>query len=104
MTAFWPLLVAGLALFVLGVTAQLVVRDVIRRIVALNVGSAGVMLVLLAIAGRGTESGLAPDPVPQALVLTGIVVMAAITGLGLALARRIESTSSEDEAGPGGVS
>lgn len=85
---------AGAAVFVLGVVAHLVVRDLIRRIVALNVASGGVMLVLLALADRGEG---APDPVPQALVLTGIVVMAAITGLALALARRIEDAGDENE-------
>ncbi len=90
---------AGAAVFVLGVVAHLVVRDLIRRIVALNVASGGVMLVLLALADRGEG---APDPVPQALVLTGIVVMAAITGLALALARRIEDAGDENESEAGG--
>ncbi len=87
---------AGVLVFVIGTVAHLVVRDLIRRIVALNVASGGVMLVLLALADRG-----APDPVPQALVLTGIVVMAAITGLALALARRVEDTADENEQGDG---
>jgi len=90
---------AGAAVFVLGVVAHLVVRDLIRRIVALNVASGGVMLVLLALADRGEG---APDTVPQALVLTGIVVMAAITGLALALARRIEDAGDENESEAGG--
>ncbi|MDQ1218250.1 MULTISPECIES: NADH-quinone oxidoreductase subunit K [Microbacterium] len=90
---------AGVVVFVIGTVAHLVVRDLIRRIVALNVASGGVMLVLLALADRGADGadGGAPDPVPQALVLTGIVVMAAITGLALALARRVEDTTDENE-------
>ncbi|APF35060.1 hypothetical protein CBF90_14560 [Microbacterium sp. AISO3] len=94
---------AGVVVFVIGTTAHLVVRDLIRRIVALNVASGGVMLVLLALADRGAAGadGGAPDPVPQALVLTGIVVMAAITGLALALARRVEDTTDENEQGDG---
>lgn len=94
MTATLLFLGAGAAVFVVGVVAHLVVRDLIRRIVTLGVASGGVMLVLLAIADRGTG---APDPVPQALVLTGIVVMAAITGLALALARRVEDPETETE-------
>jgi multicomponent Na+:H+ antiporter subunit C len=90
-------LAAGVAIFALGIAVHLLVRDLIRRIVTLNVASGGVMLVFLALADRRPE-GVAPDPVPQALVLTGIVVMAAITGLALALARRIESTDAENEA------
>jgi multicomponent Na+:H+ antiporter subunit C len=95
---------AGVLVFVIGTVAHLVVRDLIRRIVALNVASGGVMLVLLALADRGADgdaAGGAPDPVPQALVLTGIVVMAAITGLALALARRVEDTADENEQGDG---
>lgn len=93
-------LIAGVAVFAVGIVVHLLVRDLIRRIVTLNVASGGVMLVFLALADRRPE-GVAPDPVPQALVLTGIVVMAAITGLALALARRIEDTAAEDEAPAG---
>lgn len=94
MSGFDLYLVAGSAVFALGVVVTLVARDLIRRIVALNVASGGVMIVLLALASRGDGE---PDPVPQALVLTGIVVMAAITGLALALARRVESADDELE-------
>lgn len=99
MSAFLLLLMAGVAVFVIGAVAHLVVRDLIRRIVALNVASGGVMMVLLALADRGAESD-APDPVPQALVLTGIVVMAAITGVALTLARRVEALEDEVEPEP----
>ncbi len=87
---------AGALIFVIGIVVHLVVRDLIRRIITLNVASGGVMLVFLALADRGDDA--VPDPVPQALVLTGIVVMAAITGLALALARRIERPDAENEA------
>lgn len=97
MSMFALLLAAGAAVFVVGLVAHLLARDLIRRIVALNVGSGGVMMILLALAYRG-EAGEAPDPVPQALVLTGIVVMAALTGLALALARRVENGDDELEA------
>lgn len=87
-------LVLGCAVLVVGLVAHLLVADLVRRVVALNVASGGVMMVLLALADRGAE----PDPVPQALVLTGIVIMAAITGVAVALVRRVESMSDEDEA------
>lgn len=103
MTTLQLFLTAGVAIFAVGIAVHLLVRDLIRRIVTLNVASGGVMLVFLALADRRPD-GVAPDPVPQALVLTGIVVMAAITGLALALARRIEKTDAENEtpAGEGG--
>ena len=82
---------AGPVVLAIGLVAHLLVRDLLRRIVALNIASGGVMMVLLAIAARSS----APDPVPQALVLTGIVIMAATSGVALAFARRVESESDE---------
>lgn len=98
MTTVELMTVAATAIFVIGLVATIVTRDLIRRIVALNIGSAGAMLLLIAIATRGDASH-DPDPVPQALVLTGIVVMAAITGLALTLARRVERLRDEEEQG-----
>ena len=72
----------GLSLWRLGTT-----RDAIRRVLALNVLAVGVAVLLLAEA-RGTD---ATDPVPQAFVLTEIVVLIAVTAALLALAERIES-------------
>ena len=70
----------GLALWRLGTSS-----DAIRRILALNVLAVGIAMLLLA-AARGTD---ASDPVPQAFVLTGIVVLVAVTAALLALAEQI---------------
>jgi multicomponent Na+:H+ antiporter subunit C len=56
-------------------------------LIALNVTGAGVFQLLVAVAYRGIDQ--APDPVPQALVLTGIVVAVSATSLGLALWQRL---------------
>lgn len=48
----------------------------------------GVFHVLVAVAYRGLDT--APDPVPQALVLTGIVVAVSATAFALALGQRLE--------------
>lgn len=48
-------------------------------------GSGG-LLALVALAARTDE----PDPVPHALALTGIVITVAVTGVGLAVVRRLE--------------
>ncbi|GAA2179735.1 hypothetical protein GCM10009847_15010 [Leucobacter tardus] len=87
-------LVAGPLVFATGLVAHLLVRDLIRRIIALNVASGGVMMMFLAIAARTSD----PDPVPQALVLTGIVIMAATSGVALAFARRVDAESDELDA------
>lgn len=80
--------VTGAVLVGLGLYRIAVSAGVVRRLVALNVMSAGVGSILIASAWRGPD--LAPDPVPQAFVLTGIVVIVAMTAVGLLLARRID--------------
>lgn len=85
--------VLGAALFGLGLFAVLIQAHVLRKILAANVMGVGVFMVLVAGAWRGDG---APDPVPHALVITGIVVAVSATGFALALARRI---ALEDRAG-----
>jgi multicomponent Na+:H+ antiporter subunit C len=76
---------AGALLFVMGVAGVILLDHLLRRILAFNLMGSGVFLVLVGLAQR---SGV-PDPVPQAMVLTGIVVAVAATALALALARRL---------------
>lgn len=78
---------AGVALFVIGVRGALLQATLLARVLAINVSGAGVFLMFVAIAYRGAT--LPPDPVPHALVLTGIVVAVSATALALALARRL---------------
>ncbi|MEF8794607.1 NADH-quinone oxidoreductase subunit K [Thiohalorhabdus sp.] len=82
----------GLFLAVLGSIATFLHRDVLRRIVALNVAGTGVFLALAAGAGRGGA-----DPVAHALVLTGIVVAVAITGVALVLLARLAEKDGEGD-------
>lgn len=77
---------AGVVLFVLGLGAMLLPGPVSRRILGFNVMGSGAFLVLVGLAQRA--GGV--DPVPHAMVLTGIVVAVAATALALALARRQE--------------
>ncbi len=56
--------------------------NVLRRLVAFNVMGSGVFLMLGAAGARGPA---AADRVPQALIITGIVVALSATALGLAL-------------------
>jgi multicomponent Na+:H+ antiporter subunit C len=81
-------------LVVLGLRGALLHTSLLQRIVAINVMGAGVFLLLIAVAYRG--SGLASDPVPHALVLTGIVVAVSATALALALARRLHAEQDDD--------
>lgn len=74
----------GILLFVIGVAGLILRRHLLRKIFAFNVMGSGVFLVLVGLAQRAEQS----DPVPQAMVLTGIVVAISSTALALALARR----------------
>jgi len=82
---------AGIALFCMGLFAVVVVSPIMRKILALNVAGSGVFLFLVALAHRSRMSF--PDPVPHAMVLTGIVVAVSATALALLLACRIQDYS-----------
>ena len=75
-------------LFAVGLYGFFVRRELVRKVVGLNIIGAAVFLLLIAIAYRNRAEFA--DPVPHAMVLTGIVVAVSATALGLALARRIE--------------
>jgi multicomponent Na+:H+ antiporter subunit C len=65
----------------------------------------GVFLLFGVVARRGAAAGMAADPVPQAMVITGIVVAFAATALAVALLLRLFAVSgaatlgSDDGAG-----
>ena len=75
----------GVALFAAGIAGLILQVHLLRKIIAFNVMGSGTFLVLIGLAQRGG----AVDPVPQAMVLTGIVVAVAATALALALARQL---------------
>jgi multicomponent Na+:H+ antiporter subunit C len=83
-------LLAGAALFAIGFHALIAHAHLLRRIMALNVMGSGVFVILIALSAQ--TPGTVPDPVPHAMVLTGIVVSVCATGLGLALADRLQAT------------
>ena len=88
---------AGVALFAIGFYSLLVQTHLLRRIMALNVMGSGVFLVYIALGAQ--TPGPIPDPVPHAMVLTGIVVSVCATGLALALADRVQAAAGEAEPG-----
>ena len=89
---------AGAALIAIGLYALIVRRHLLRKILAVNVVGNGVFLVLVALAQR---SGV-PDPVPQAMVLTGIVVAVSATALALVLAVRVRDATGRATLDPPG--
>lgn len=76
---------AGAALFAIGLAGLLLLPQLLRKILAFNILGSGAFLVLVGLGQRGGGT----DPVPQAMVLTGIVVAIAATALALALARQL---------------
>jgi multicomponent Na+:H+ antiporter subunit C len=76
--------VVAAVIFGLAAYGLLAARHLVRKVLAMNVMGSSVFLALVAMSARGGG----PDPVPHAMVLTGIVVTVAITGVALALVRR----------------
>ncbi len=77
------------ALVGLGLFGLVVHPQPLRKILAFNLVGGGVFLMFGVIARRGAAAGFGGDPVPQALVITGIVVAFAATALAVALLLRL---------------
>ncbi|MBE0541860.1 MAG: cation:proton antiporter subunit C [Verrucomicrobia bacterium] len=88
-------LLAGAALFVLGFHGLMSQPHLLKKILAVNIMSSGTALVFIALAAR--TPGDVPDPIPHAMVLTGIVVAVCATGLALALADRVQAANGKAE-------
>ena len=80
----------GVGLFSLGLYALIIHAHLLRKILALNVIGSGVFMILVALARR---SGEVPDPVPHAMVITGIVVAVSATALALTLMLKLNAAS-----------
>jgi multicomponent Na+:H+ antiporter subunit C len=83
----------GGVVVVLGLIGLVASADLVRRVLAFNVTGSGIFLIFVTAAWRSNPQS--PDPVPHALVLTGIVVAVSITAVALALARRVEEQGEE---------
>ncbi len=77
----------GMIIFVLGFRGLIVYAHFIRKVMAINVMGSGIFMFLIAMAHRTPTD--APDPVPHAMVLTGIVVSVSATAFILALIVRL---------------
>ncbi len=85
----------GVVLFCIGLLGVTGGRHLVRRIMALNIMGGGVFLLLISVARRDAEQW--PDPVPHALVLTGIVVAVSASALALAIARKITALTGKTD-------
>ncbi len=84
-------ILSGVAVFSVCLYGLVVHAHLIRKALAVNMMSSGVFLVLIGIARRGQEV----DPVPHAMVLTGIVVTVGATAFALALVRRVQAETGK---------
>lgn len=79
----------GAVLVGLGLFGLLVDPQSLRKILGFNLIGGGVFLLFGVVARRGAAAGFGGDPVPQALVITGLVVAFAATALAVALLLRL---------------
>ena len=78
---------SGIAMIAVCLYALISYPHLLRKILAINLLGSGIFLLLISFARR--VPGPEPDPVPHAMVLTGIVVAVCATAFALALARRV---------------
>jgi multicomponent Na+:H+ antiporter subunit C len=72
----------------------------LRKILAFNILGSGVFLLFGIIARKGAAAGFAADPVPQAMVITGIVVAFSATALAVALLLRLSQETDRATLDP----
>ena len=94
----------GAALVGLGLFGLITNPQPLRKILAFNLLGTGTFLIFGVVARRGAAAGLGGDPVPQALVITGIVVAFSATAMAVMLVLRLfqetgQATLSADDPG-----
>ena len=83
----------GAGLVGLGLYALIVNPEPLRKLLGFNLIGSGVFLVFGIVARRGAVGVFPFDPVPQAMVITGIVVAFAASALAVALMLRLAEES-----------
>lgn len=89
---------AAVLLFCIGLHGVFVRRHMLKQIIAVNIMGAGTFLFFISVAKR--NAGAFVDPVPQAMVLTGIVVALSASALALALASKLNLDSGKTTLDP----
>lgn len=88
----------GAAMVGMGLFALIVHTKPVRRVLGLKLLGSGVFLIFGVIVrrGGGAEGGFLADPVPQAIVITGIIVALASSALGKWLMVRLAAAEAAD--------
>ncbi|MDX1678081.1 NADH-quinone oxidoreductase subunit K [Arsukibacterium sp.] len=91
-------------LIAIGVYGFITGPEILRRILALNIISAGIFMLMIVLAYRGganpaitTDATILVDPILHALVLTGLVVAVSTTAFALALLARAKRHADASE-------
>jgi multicomponent Na+:H+ antiporter subunit C len=92
----------AVALFIIGLHTVVTHRNLIKRILGVNIMGTGIFLFFIAIGNvalgqppiiiEGVEGVIYINPLPSVLILTGIVVVVSITVYSLSLVIRIYQT------------
>ncbi|TYB31422.1 MAG: cation:proton antiporter [Candidatus Mcinerneyibacterium aminivorans] len=94
---YWTFIYGPLAIFLVGVYGLLTQKNLFKLVISINIMDLGVNLYIIALgymdnasapiytAKLAVTSSRFVDPVPQALVLTSIVISVAVTAFVLAL-------------------
>lgn len=90
----------GAALVGIGLFIVITHPGLLRKIVGFNILGAGIFLVFGAVARHGAAAGFAGDPVPQAMVITGIVVAFSATALAVSLLQRLFDLTGRETLEP----
>ena len=92
----------GAAVVGLGLYGLLVDPRPLRKLLAFNLLGTGSFVIFGVIARRGAGAGFGGDPIPQALLITAIVVSFAATALAVALIFRLFEVSGGATLRPDG--
>jgi multicomponent Na+:H+ antiporter subunit C len=100
MSAPTVLALAAAVLIGVGLYGIVVHAQPLRKLVSFNVVGSGAFLLFGAIARRGEAAGMLADPVPQALLITGIVVAFSASALAVMLLTRLSDLSDDTSLAP----
>jgi multicomponent Na+:H+ antiporter subunit C len=90
----------GVLVVALGLYGVITNPQPLRKIVAVNLIGSGAFLIFGAVARRSASAAFTGDPVPRALVITGIVVGFSATALAVALLLRLFEATGQATLGP----
>lgn len=85
--------IVGVIILMMGFNGLVSDRHLLRKVLAINLMGTGIFMFLIALAHRQTDGS--PDPIPHAMVLTGIVVAVSATALLLALVVRLNAATGK---------